>query len=77
MLAGLSLQAMLVPRASAGGCAGLRRWRHSEWSRAAAISVIPVTAIGAGKLSSSAVSWTKAAATAQIRIAAAAQAMAR
>ena len=57
--------------------ADVRRWRRSELSRAAAISVIAVTAIGAGKLRSSAASWTRAAATAQIRIVAAAQAMTR
>jgi hypothetical protein len=46
-------------------------------SGTAAISVIAVTTIGAGKPESSAASWTRAAATAQIKIVAAAQAMAR
>jgi hypothetical protein len=46
-------------------------------SKAAAITVIPVTAIGAEKLSIWATSWSRAAPTAQTITAAAAQAIAR
>jgi ABC-type transport system involved in multi-copper enzyme maturation permease subunit len=46
-------------------------------SKAAATTVIPVTAIGAEKLSIWATSWSRAAPTAQIITAAAAQAIAR
>src|SRR5271165_1463262 len=56
-----------------GRClAWVRKWRRSELSRAAAISVIAVTAIGAGKLRIWAASWSSAAPTAQIMIVAAA-----
>jgi hypothetical protein len=51
--------------------------RRSELSSAAAITVIAVTAIGAGKLRSSATSWSSAAPTAQTSTAAAAQSIAR
>ena len=55
----------------------VRICRRSELSSAAAITVIAVTAIGAGKLRSSATSWSSAAPTAQISTAAAARSIAR
>jgi hypothetical protein len=47
-------------------------FRRSELSRPAAISVIAVTAIGAGKLRIAATNWSRAAPTAQINTVAAA-----
>lgn len=54
-----------------------RRWRRNELSRVAAMSVIAMTAIGAGKLRIWATNWSRATPTAQTMIVAAAQAMAR
>ena len=76
ILPGLPLDAMRVPRALRWP-ARVRRAQRSEFSKAAAITVIPVTAIGAEKLSSWATNWIRAAPTAQTIAAAAAQAMAR
>ena len=59
-------------------CLGwVRICRCSELSSAAAITVTAVTATGAGKLTSSAISWSSATATAQASTVAAAQSMAR
>jgi hypothetical protein len=55
----------------------VRSCRRSGLSKAAANTVIPVTAIGAEKLSIWATSWTRAAPAAQTITAAAAQAIAR
>jgi hypothetical protein len=55
----------------------VRRCRRSELTKAAAITVIPVTAIGTDKLSIWATTWTRAAPTAQTSTAAAAQAINR
>ena len=54
-----------------------RSCRCSALTKAAAITVIPVTAIGAGKLSIWSTNWSRAAPTAQTITAAAAQAIAR
>jgi hypothetical protein len=57
--------------------ARVRRYRRSELSKAAAITVVPVTAIGAGKVSICTTSWSRAAPAAHTRTAAAVQAIAR
>jgi hypothetical protein len=55
----------------------MRRCRRNELSKTMAITVIPVTAIGAEKLSIRTTNWSKAAPTAPTITAAATQAIAR
>jgi hypothetical protein len=60
ILADSPLDAMRIPGPYRWS-ARVRRYRRSESSKAAAMTVIPVTAIGAGKLSICTASWSRAA----------------